>query len=460
MRRSPLVEFVASLGFDVNEKGLKKFENSLENLTDKVKKVGLYLGAAGLAGYMVKALVDTASAADGVADSAKRIGIATNDLIRLQFAAESSDASVEGLTTGLRTLAKNAYDAGKGSGEAYDNFQKLGIRVKDATGKFKPANVLLKEVADKVAALPEGVERTAVAMNLLGKGGQELVPFLVKGGAAISELEAKADRFGLTLSQKTEKNVADFDDALTDLKHAQEGIFKRLLFALPGLNKLLVKLTEVFIKAQPFVGVFAEQLSKVLEVMGNLAELIARQNFFNLLVAGIGAASFAMKGLVAQALKAGISTAVSFAPMLVVMAALFLIIDEITTTLNGGDSLINRLQTFLLQDFKDSPILEAVASLLSLLGGLDSELRKNRFLKAIGFSDIPVVPAGPKNSPVQSLSLPSSFYSETRSDPFKAAPSNNSSIQHNTININGGDQKQVEETLQKVLLQAKGKAQQ
>ena len=52
----------------------------------------------------------------------------------------------------------------------------IGVAVEDANGNFKPMNDLLEEVAGKFAAMPDGIEKNALAIKLFGKAGPDVPP--------------------------------------------------------------------------------------------------------------------------------------------------------------------------------------------------------------------------------------------------------------------------------------------
>jgi hypothetical protein len=79
---------------------------------------------------------------------------------------------------------------------------KLGFAIKDAHGKLLPMSVLLPKVADKFKEMPNGTEKTALALTLFGKSGMTLLPFLNKGAKGIEELTKQSDKLGNTMSGK------------------------------------------------------------------------------------------------------------------------------------------------------------------------------------------------------------------------------------------------------------------
>lgn len=98
-----------------------------------------------------------------------------------------------------------------------DSFQKLGINVKDAQGKTKSFNDLLLEVSDKFKELKNGSEKTAIAMDLFGRSGKDMLPLLNQGSQAIQDMEKKADQLGLTLTAQTVGSISAYIRSQKDL---------------------------------------------------------------------------------------------------------------------------------------------------------------------------------------------------------------------------------------------------
>ena len=58
-------------------------------------------------------------------------------------------------------------------------------------------------MADKFKAMPDGTKKTALAMDILGKSGKDLIPLLNSGSEGLGEMLAEADSLGITLSTET-----------------------------------------------------------------------------------------------------------------------------------------------------------------------------------------------------------------------------------------------------------------
>ena len=124
---------------------------------------------------------------------------------------------VEGLNLKLGELEGELNSAG-------DAFGKLGINVKNADGSTKSFSALLLETADRFKVMPEGAEKTALAMELFGRSGKDLLPVLNLGKDGIEQMMKRADELGLTLNQKTIGAVNRFITSQKDLKDSSDAL--------------------------------------------------------------------------------------------------------------------------------------------------------------------------------------------------------------------------------------------
>lgn len=189
----------------------------------KAMKVGLVAaGAAATAaiGGMGMAVKGTIDAADEMAKASKAIGVPIEELSRLRYAADLSGVSFQSLQNGVKRLSMNMSDALAGTGEGAKAFEQLGISVTGADGKLKSSSAVMQEIADKFAAMPDGAEKTALAMRLFGKAGADMIPLLTGGSEALGNLMNEADRFGQVFTEKMGAQAEQFNDNMSRLKGA------------------------------------------------------------------------------------------------------------------------------------------------------------------------------------------------------------------------------------------------
>lgn len=368
-----IAELVAKLGFQVDDNGAKDFEKRLQGLATGVAAVGASIAAVGAAvgAGLAKAFRD----ADEAATAAERLGLATNALIELRFAADRSDVSAESLGQSLSHLQREAVAAAQGNKEAAKGFARLGISVKDTNGEIKSTEQLFMETADAIAALPEGAEQTAAAFALMGKGSREMVPFLKKGGKAIEEERKRAAKFGLTLTKATQDSVEAFDQQLKDFRDAFRGILNQLLPALPGLTKLFGRFADFMVKVQPQVRRLGEEIGKLAtwlsDRLGPAFEYLANKDLIGILVAALGTATIAFLALKGAAIGAAIAAGISLLPVAIILGVIFLLLEDLYAGLHGKENFLGKLTVWANSfDPNDSPVIKFLKNLLAYLGDL------------------------------------------------------------------------------------------
>lgn len=201
------------------ETDTKRAEKRMAEMKKEAAELGKTLGVAVVAGAaaMTYALKQSIDAMDGISKSAQKVGTTTEALSELQYAAGLSDVSVEELDKSMAKLAKNA-------AEGNDAFTAMGISTKDASGNVKDTSDLLKEVAGKMANYKDGAEKTALAQELFGKSGADLIPLLNSGADGLAEMAKEASQFGLVVGGDVAKQAEEFNDTLTRIGGVGKGL--------------------------------------------------------------------------------------------------------------------------------------------------------------------------------------------------------------------------------------------
>ena len=251
---------------DQTKAALASVKANLEGLSSAASKVNGVLAGLGAAlslGALVaagKAALDTA---DNLSKLSQKTGISVESLSLLKPIAEQSGISLEGLAKGMQKLATAMVEAAGGSKEQVETFSRLGVSVKDAAGQLRPTEEVLLDLADAFAAMPDGAEKSALAVRLFGKSGVELIPFLNQGRAGIEQLKQKFKELGLEISGDTAKAAEKFNDTLDTVKQALSAIAMKVAeAALPALQKLADGLVAV--------ASHGEEIMTVLRVLGEV----------------------------------------------------------------------------------------------------------------------------------------------------------------------------------------------
>lgn len=196
----------------------------------------------------------------GQVNSMKRvIGGSVEDVSGLRAAFQLSGVDVDKATASLTKFSKGLVDTPTGKiGTAAAAMESLGISTKDASGQLLPVTQLLPDVAEKFKNMADGPEKTALAMQMFGKSGTTMLPFLNKGAEGIKELENKAKSMGLTLDDSAIAKFKESKAAQREFQATMQGLQVTLGQAfLPVLEGVQNAFREFFIplieKATAFV---------------------------------------------------------------------------------------------------------------------------------------------------------------------------------------------------------------
>jgi len=148
------------------------------------------LAAGLLGGLSVAGLVSVANraidAADAMNDLSQRVGIAVKDLAKYELAASQSGTTMESLAKGIKGLAGNLMEHG-------DALKKAGITATTADGA-------MKQLADVFANMPDGMEKTTLAVKLFGKSGMDLIPMLNMGADGLEKTAEKSAKYAAQMA--------------------------------------------------------------------------------------------------------------------------------------------------------------------------------------------------------------------------------------------------------------------
>lgn len=309
-------EFFARLGLDADEASFAQGDALLGGVHKAL--LGLATAAAGAAAGLAVLVKQTAAAGAEAKDASARMGITTDEVQELGFAARMSDASLEELQQALVFLAK------KGS---KDVARDLGV------------------LADQIAALDEA-DRVAFAFENFGKAGTRLLPFLVQGSEGIARLRAEAREMGLVLDRDAIEAADGFDDALQRIGERLTGLRNRTIGPwLPRFEKLILKVERAIARASNALAAMMRWIDVIAVALGSvlLAALVAVAGGFEMIA--VTAFIAGIEGITA-AIGIASAWAAAAAPVLA-LAALFalvaIVLEDIYVALTGGDSLIGEL---------------------------------------------------------------------------------------------------------------------
>jgi hypothetical protein len=202
--------------------------DSVNTATKALGALAVGMAAGAFAGW-IKGAID---ATDAVSDISQRTGIAIKDIAGLQMWFQKGGTEAGAFEGAMIKLSKKIADGGK-------EFDRLGIKTRDANGNLRTNVDVLRDSADAFAAMQDGTAKTALAVELFGKSGAELIPLLNEGSEGLREMNEMAEKLGLTFDEKTVNAAGDFNDTLDLMGAASQGVARQVAAQLlPTLNSL------------------------------------------------------------------------------------------------------------------------------------------------------------------------------------------------------------------------------
>jgi hypothetical protein len=193
---------------------------------------------------------------DAIGDAAARTGLTTEILTELGYAAKLSGASIEALEKGFRVFTKGLI-----TGANKNVLAALGL---DATTlKTQSPDKQLEEIFLAFSKISNPSQRAAFAMQLFGKAGADLIPFLSMSAEEMKQTREEAKRLGVSLSQEQVGRAAAFNDAVDKLGMALVGLTGHIGGALAPLLTYLADSVLIVAKS------FGDWLAGIVKFVGS-----------------------------------------------------------------------------------------------------------------------------------------------------------------------------------------------
>lgn len=217
--------------------GLSEIGSLASGLRANLAGIFTGLSIIGFIGQIKSAI----NAMDEAGKSAQKVGTSVEKFSALSFAASQSDVSIETLEKSLARLALRLDDAKTGTGAAAEAFKRLNIDPRKFTD---PADALVA-IAERFAAMPDGVNKSALAIQIFGKSGADLIPLLNQGASGIRDLTEEARKLGVVFSEEAALAAEQLNDNLDKLRTAGKGASAALATELAGpLTQITNAMTE------------------------------------------------------------------------------------------------------------------------------------------------------------------------------------------------------------------------
>jgi hypothetical protein len=329
-------------------KGLGKIGAELKAFGNSVKSIGKHIAGIGAALRVPLAAAEAAFTEIGaeMARMSQRTGIGVEALSQLGYAAENSGVSMEQLEVGIKKMERGIGEAEQGNNEAIQSFARLGISIRQLQGLSPDQQ--FEVLAERISHIHDPAMRAAVAMQLFGKSGTDLLPLLEQGGNGIQALMQEAARLGYTMTAGDAKAALDLSKAMSELWHSVRMVAFQVGAALaPALLPIIEHIRGV-------LGSVIKWVKGNKDLLASIAKITTFIVAAGAAVYGLGVA-FTSLGAVFGGLAAVVGIALN--PFVLIGAAVGGAIFAFVKFTDAGQVLLGKVKAFMapiLQTFRDT----------------------------------------------------------------------------------------------------------
>lgn len=244
---------------------------ALKGIETTTNLAGKALAAiTGFAAGAATALGFAAANLDDLADSADALGVGINQLKALSAAAAAAGVDSGQLEGSMRRLSANLGEAFlNNSSNSAKALQRLGLDAR--TLMNMPVDKQMTTIAQSIAKIESPAIRSAISMDLLGKGGERLIAAF-KDPASIEEFNKRLERMGLLISTTDVDNINKLEGEVLKLKSTWDAFLQKTISALAPYIIDLIKRINDAVEAS---GGFEKILLNVLDVVEAIAKGVA-----------------------------------------------------------------------------------------------------------------------------------------------------------------------------------------
>lgn len=336
-------ELVTKFSFEGSLKPLGNFKEGLKTSIIGIGKLGLAFGA------MATATAAWANSSLRGAESLVRLSddtdIAIEKLQQMQLITAQNGVSNGDFESSIISLTDKI---GEAATQGSEDFNRLGISVRDAEGNIKGTDVVLGELTNRFKTLSKEQQ-----INFASKLGidNKVIKAFDQTDAALKKITDRASKFGLVTEDQT-KQLDNYFASIETLKFGFTAVSRQmaLKFA-PVLESLSNNITDFL---GDFGTVFATVFAEFIDGIGNL-------------LSGVNTFIQATIGWKPILIAFGVAMLIAF-PVIAIVAGVVLIltaIEDLMTAFSGGKSVIADFFT----EFLNIDIVSNMTAAFDVLSG-------------------------------------------------------------------------------------------
>ena len=228
------------------------------------------MATAGLSIEGVKSAIDQTTGLAKAAGTLHQVtGMNAQTAAEWTSVVEANDVNARTFGMALKTVGVLATGVEQKNKPAIKVFKQLGIGMQDVKKHGHNMNDMMGEVIDHFDKVPAGVNKTALATKLFGRGWQQLMPLLGQGSKALAAQRKEAGEYGVKLGGDATKNAMKLHEAQVNLKLATMGL--QVQFA----EHLAPILFKVFGYVMQLYAVVSKQMTPAFKEAGKIVHTVS-----------------------------------------------------------------------------------------------------------------------------------------------------------------------------------------
>lgn len=207
---------VVKAGAEKMSRSADKATKSFGGLGVSALKLAATVGVVGLAFKSLKDIFAEFTAVDVLAKTADRLGLTTEALVGLQFAAGQTGVEGNVLATSLQRLNRRLAEvAATGGGTAKKSLDALGLSAKQLLKL--PLEEQFGLIADRLNEVSSQADKTKIAFGFFDTEGGKLLNTLRVGSEGLAEFRKEAEALGIAISRVDAAKIEAANDTLDRL---------------------------------------------------------------------------------------------------------------------------------------------------------------------------------------------------------------------------------------------------
>lgn len=233
-------------GSDQMQSSLARLEAKANSFASTVKGTLVaalsYQAVKGFAEFVRGSL----EATGGLGEFAQQLGVSTDFLQEMQYAATQVGLSQDDLATSFAKLTANIGGALEGNKQLQLSFKNLGVSIVDAGGNVKSTEEVFREIVAAIARIPNAAQRAAAAKDLMVKSAQKMMPLLEGGAQGLRDMEKAARDAGAVIGEPLIADADRASDAISALEFQAKKLADRVVAeSAPAIYEFTKKLSDL-----------------------------------------------------------------------------------------------------------------------------------------------------------------------------------------------------------------------